>query len=477
MTNSTTNVNNVLDSLILVSLAEIHGISGRKKLKREDFGKDVDLPPDVIVSLGSKKVIDPRLLNPFNQYKTKAHTLCSNVGIRFLGGYAVPADRVNDLISELNDVKTEFYIYKTTFLQSDFNRWIDDCDVKYRQILRDGAGVDIKYMDDQIQFGFTAIHITPYGNSVIQDGIAAQVKSLSDEVFEDVSRLVDGFLGNLNQNAFSQHTINPLRRTADKLASLGFISDKVNKLSIYMNEVLNDVPLSGKVTGRKYSDILSLLNNLRDPQRAQSFVDLLDQDSTANPADDYSYLGLSGSAVTAPDSVVTAHQNEPGVTPVQSPAPVAVDKNLVDSSTYVPDDFYSDSVSVVEDFAAPVVAPVVAPEQSVVVQPSESVSRADDGFATDLPFGDEVTVETVLETSPAPAASAAVVVDVPVVSAPVVETPAPVAPAAVVSDAPAAVEGLADVVVVDVDLEASVNPAAYAPDVNLTSQQDGIFLF
>ncbi|MGO1151760.1 DUF3150 domain-containing protein, partial [Klebsiella pneumoniae] len=121
MTNASTNVNKVLESLILVSLSEIHGISGRKKLKREDFGEGVDLPPDVIVSLGSKKVIDPKLLNPFTQYKTKAHTLCSAVGIRFLGGYAVPADRVNDLISALNDVKTEFYIYKNVFLQSDFD--------------------------------------------------------------------------------------------------------------------------------------------------------------------------------------------------------------------------------------------------------------------------------------------------------------------------------------------------------------------
>ncbi|HAZ7869301.1 TPA: DUF3150 domain-containing protein, partial [Escherichia coli] len=123
MTNSTTNVNNVLESLILVSLSEIHGISGRKKLTRSDFGVGVDLPPDVIVSLGSKKIIDPQLLNPFNQYKSRAHALCSAVGVRFLGGYAVPADRVNDLISELNDVKTEFYIYKNTFLQSNFTRW------------------------------------------------------------------------------------------------------------------------------------------------------------------------------------------------------------------------------------------------------------------------------------------------------------------------------------------------------------------
>ncbi|MDH8292299.1 hypothetical protein QIG75_27690, partial [Klebsiella pneumoniae] len=50
------------------------------------------------------------------------------------------------------------------------------------------------------------------------------------------------------------------------------------------------------------------------------------------------------------------------------------------------------------------------------------VARADDGFATDLPSGDEVIVEPVVETSPAPVAD---------------------------DLAPASVEGFRNVVVVD----------------------------
>ncbi|MDA5147888.1 DUF3150 domain-containing protein [Klebsiella pneumoniae] len=421
MTNASTNVNKVLESLILVSLSEIHGISGRKKLKREDFGEGVDLPPDVIVSLGSKKVIDPKLLNPFTQYKTKAHTLCSAVGIRFLGGYAVPADRVNDLISALNDVKTEFYIYKNVFLQSDFDSWIDKCEEKYRKILRDGASVDLEYMDSQIQFGFTAIHITPYGNEVIQNGIAGQIKSLTDEVFDEVSGLVDGFLKNLNQNAFTQHTINPLRRTAEKLASLGFISDSVNKLALYMKEVLNDVPVSGKVTGRKYSDILSLLNNLRDPQRAKSFVDLLNADSTIaqSVADDF--IDLSGSVgIVSADPVAPATQSVPVVTSPSS-APVAVDNHIVDASSYVPDEPYAESASVVTAVEVAQGSETALAQKEETITP-DIVARADDGFATDLPSGDEVIVEPVVETSPAPVAD---------------------------DLAPASVEGFRNVVVVD----------------------------
>ncbi|EGT5729739.1 DUF3150 domain-containing protein [Cronobacter dublinensis subsp. dublinensis] len=392
MTNATSNVNKVLESLILVSLSEIHGISGRKKLKREDFGENVELPPDVIVSLGSKKVIDPKLLNPFTQYKTKAHALCSAVGIRFLGGYAVPADRVNDLISSLNDVKTEFYIYKKTFLKADFDSWIDQCEEKYRKILRDGASVDVEYMDNQIQFGFTAIHITPYGNSVIQEGIAGQIKSLTDEVFEEVSGLVDGFLKNLNQTAFTQHTINPLRRTADKLSSLGFISDRVNKLAVYISDVLADVPVTGKVTGRKYSDILSLLNNLRDPQRAKSFVDLLNADADQNQSSSGNgFIDLSPADEVIYQSVQPTLLNEFAEAPSSlSSSAINVDPDEGQNGNNVVEDFLADSVSVPEEPKTPSLAKPL---------PEYTETLNDDELPTDLPSGNEVVNEPVFTES------------------------------------------------------------------------------
>lgn len=388
MTNSANNdVSKVLESLILVSLSEIHGISGRKKLKREDFGDNVELPPDVIVSLGSKKVIDPKLLNPFTQYKTKAHTLCSTVGIRFLGGYAVPADRVNELITSLNDVKTEFYIYKSHFLQSDFDSWIDQCEEKYRKILRDGASVDIEYMDNQIQFGFTAIHITPYGNSVIQEGIAGQIKSLTDEVFEEVSGLVDGFLKNVNQTAFTQHTINPLRRTAEKLSSLGFISQSVNKLATYITDVLADVPLSGKVTGRKYSDILSLLNNLRDPQRAKTFVELLNTGTDDVNVAEGEFVMAPDASSSVPSSGVQLPAEPVPAKPSTTPR-VAGGLNIVDTDSYTPSAYSANtrSVSVPEPEKATIATGNTTASTEKVVPNAEETSDVQNSVSA-LPSG------------------------------------------------------------------------------------------
>ena len=83
-----------------------------------------------------------------------------------------------------------------------------------RSILLRDAAIDLSYMDSQIQFGFTAIHITPYGNSVIQVWFnMGNVKSLADEVYEDVADVVRRLsLKSGTPMQFSQHTLNPLRR-------------------------------------------------------------------------------------------------------------------------------------------------------------------------------------------------------------------------------------------------------------------------
>lgn len=48
---------------------------------------------------------------------------------------------------------------------------------------------------------------------------------------------------------------------------------------------MKDIPLTGKVTGKPYNDILSLLNNLRDPIHAKQFVELLSSASSTDGND------------------------------------------------------------------------------------------------------------------------------------------------------------------------------------------------
>ncbi|WP_272570342.1 DUF3150 domain-containing protein [Providencia sp. PROV255] len=284
--NNQSNANvQILDQLILVSLDGTSITTGRRKLKKEDLGVGADLPPDVMVSLGSKKIIDPQLINPFDRFKNKAITACLKVGIRFMGGYAIPTDKVNELVSELNILKHEFYGYKQEFLKADFNGWINSFEEKYRAILLREAAIDLEYLDRQIQFGFSVLHITPFGNSIVNENLIGQVKSMSDEIFEEVAGTVEKYLKNVNSDAISQHTLNPIRAIANKLQTLAFIDSTVEGLHKYITDVLSGVPKTGKIRDKHYNDVLSLLNNLRNPKSAKSFVELLSNPQAASGLD------------------------------------------------------------------------------------------------------------------------------------------------------------------------------------------------
>lgn len=359
------NATQVLEQLILVSLSDITSISGRRKLKREDLGNSADLPPDVLVSLGSKKIIDPQLINPFTRKKNSAHAFCLEAGIKFMGGYAIPADKVNDLIGKLNVLKGDFYDYKKEFMKADFNSWINSFEEKYRSILLRDAAIDLSYMDSQIQFGFTAIHITPYGNSVIQDGLTGQVKSLADEVYEDVADVVEGFLKNRNPDAFSQHTLNPLRRCGDKLASLAFIAPSVQSLSDYVNQVMQDIPLTGKVTGKSYNDILSLLNNLRDPIHAKQFVELLSSKSTTD-GNDAIDPSLSMNLIGGDDAVTLAAMS---ATQVQAEPLPPLHTDAFASAMVVEDPVVSQSVDSLAEAPSVLVENNGSADTSLAIEP------------------------------------------------------------------------------------------------------------
>ena len=87
-----TTISKVLQGLVLVHLS-FSVWSGKKKLRPEDL-KGANLPPDKLASLGSKRIFDPDALKVFATLKRQAERACEEVGVRFLGGYAIPEEKL-----------------------------------------------------------------------------------------------------------------------------------------------------------------------------------------------------------------------------------------------------------------------------------------------------------------------------------------------------------------------------------------------
>jgi len=114
-----------LHDVMMVAL-DVRIWSGRKKLRPEDLTATGRLPPRELVSLGSKRLCSPDVLQPFLQVKRRAETRCQAVGVRFARAFAIPRGAAKPLLSSLNSLADQFQQARTAFLSTydeELARW------------------------------------------------------------------------------------------------------------------------------------------------------------------------------------------------------------------------------------------------------------------------------------------------------------------------------------------------------------------
>ena len=89
--------------------------SGKKTLTPEDLGLDrTQLPPESLVSLGDKQLVDPKALRDFTTLRSAARRECLAVGTRFMGGYAVPVAKAPALLAAAGEPAIEALYRRNT---------------------------------------------------------------------------------------------------------------------------------------------------------------------------------------------------------------------------------------------------------------------------------------------------------------------------------------------------------------------------
>ena len=101
--------------------------TGTKKLELSDLDRvnQSDLPSSEVATLGTKRVIDPNHLKPFSQIRHRAEEACRKVGVRFLGGFAIPETAVAELMAVFDDLKDQFESELDNFV-GNYDDWVED---------------------------------------------------------------------------------------------------------------------------------------------------------------------------------------------------------------------------------------------------------------------------------------------------------------------------------------------------------------
>jgi hypothetical protein len=322
-------MSNALNDVIVVSL-DVRIWSGRKKLRPEDLTASGRLPPKELVSLGSKKIFDPKALKPFVELKRRAETRCQAIGVRFARAFAIPKAAAKSVIEELNALAENFKQVRDAFIATydeELTRWKAQHPGYERLIeaeLLPKAFVASKFAFGYDVFAINAVDGDHELATLMEQGGAGNLTlGLTGALYEEVASESREFVRQslTGRHEVTQKFLRPVRAIREKLAGLAFLDPGIAPLVGSIDEVLASTPKKGKIDGASLAALRGVVTLLTDPIRMREHgrmvLDGNDKGLLAGPGANNEAIGDDGAA--APEQV--GHEPEASL-PTAKPARV-----------------------------------------------------------------------------------------------------------------------------------------------------------
>ena len=260
----------VLKELVAIRL-DVNIWFARKKLTPSDFGT-AGLPPEKIASLGSKRICDPAELRIFGTIKSRAVSLLESVGVRFLGGWAVPEAHIPYIQKGLQAIAGDFIKAKDDFLNrydDAVREWIND-NPGWESIISNSV-VNADYVRSRLGFSWQMFRVVPpkqTRKADVEAGLNDEVKTLGSRLFGEIAKAA----GTVWHKSYAGKTevtrkaLSPLKAIHTKLSGLSFVEPRVTPVLELLDTALRKVPDSGQITGADLVMLQGLVCLLRDPE-------------------------------------------------------------------------------------------------------------------------------------------------------------------------------------------------------------------
>ena len=269
---------NALHDVVVVSL-DVRIWSGRKQLRPEDLTASGRLPPKDLVSLGSKKLCDPKALRPFREIKRAAEARCQGIGVRFARAFAIPRPAAKTVLAELNDLAAQFRQARAAFVatyDAELARWKAQ-HPGYEHLIEaerlPQAAVLSKFV-----FGYELFAINSVDGDgelaalLEQGGAGSLVPGLVGTLYHEIARDAREFVRQslTGRDEVSQKFLRPLRAIRQKLAGLAFLDPGIGPLVGSIDDALAAAPQKGRIDGASLAALRGVVMLLTDPARMRA---------------------------------------------------------------------------------------------------------------------------------------------------------------------------------------------------------------
>ena len=293
--------------------------SGSRRLKPEDLalGQGGQLPPDDVVSLGSKKLCNREVLKPFLRLREQACRVCAREGVRFLGGYAVSDLLVDSISGELDQVQADFERQKQDFL-AQYDQHIQDW-VSTHPDFADAirrAVPDVQKVGQRFGFDYTVYKVTEAPKPETLNHQVNQLgNTLRDEISRDAQALFEQTFS--GKQKVSRKAIRPILKLRDKLNGLAFVDQGIAPVVQRLDAGLMQLPSQGSLEGEALTQLMErvlLLCSVEQMQRCAEGLSVLTEPVKRQVPDE-----PDNSVIIPPDAEVQGNpvNNQAAVVPVE----------------------------------------------------------------------------------------------------------------------------------------------------------------
>lgn len=233
--------------------------SGSKNLKAEDF-KGVELPPEDLISLGSKRIHAKEKFKPIQQVRTKTLTYLDCVAVSLYSGkiWIIPETRKNEVETALREFAQEFTQEKAQFLSrfdKDQQEWLEQN--------RKWSGIIAPYLETlesvEKKFRFTWRTFKMSASEQVADDLTGSVFQEISQISEDVYESIRG------KDRATQKNLKRIERLQGKLQGLAFVQPGVVSIEQELSKIMDNRDTGGALEGSDLFRLIRLLIQLKNP--------------------------------------------------------------------------------------------------------------------------------------------------------------------------------------------------------------------
>ena len=247
--------------------------SGSRKLKEDDFA-GIELPPEELVSLGSKRTHDREALKPLQAVRTKTVTALESIAVSLYGGkvWLLPEDQADDLQITLETLAREFQAEKEKFLfefHSCQQAWLNKNN-QWASILEPYLETS-ESVEKKFVFSWRTFRISPAQNDNLADTVSVDV---TNSLLKEVSHLAAEAYETLkDRDRATNKNLNRLDRLASKLRGMAFLDPGVGMIEQELHHILDMRDANGVLAGADVYKLARLLVELKNPTVLEEVLD------------------------------------------------------------------------------------------------------------------------------------------------------------------------------------------------------------